>query len=803
MQNIITSSPLIWAGLLAGMVMLPLLIHLINRLRHKQVPWAAMEFLLVSHKKNRNWVWLRQWLLLLARIACLLLLLLTLGQVGCQHDNLSRLLGTQLTHHYIIVDDSLSMSDTADGVSAMDRARQVLGLIAGRWSGKENQRVTLLRYSQAHQIPDFNRNSLSEDPDGDRSLSMLDLNAVVVDRDTERLILGAAERLQATALALNAGPALQVVADLVEQRTGENALVYLVSDFRYAEWSAAESVQGSCDALTRAGAGLEWIRCVTKQSQNLAITALQPAGSVRVAGVPLMIEIQITNFGTEPVRKIQVALQSATYPDETSQNLTPNGVSPELDDLPALFVDAILPGETAVRQFPVFFSRPGQHAVKASLPADAMPGDNSDWVVTRFSTADKVLVIDGGDADSGKFLALALAPGGMTGLQIDSGNKALLRDSEDTFLDQYESIFLLDLDRLEDAAVQRLRNYLERGGGLVFFAGPETNLQHYSTTLYADGNGIFPLPLSQVTAIPEQLAGASGDIVPSRHPIFASVLDVDFSPLDLVQITRVCQPPVAWSATRDNKVVVLATVRGSMQLPLVVEKKVGSGTVLAVLTSAGAEWNNWLRNPTFPTTLLMIQDYVSRGRRPQLRQWVGTRQTIAVPTEKYRPKVAFVGPTNSSENPGFERTIWTATANPADRPEETAVVLGQSTAEVSQPGVYEIWRTTNRGGVELKRQVLHVNDLESRPTLATREDLSALAEQARVVDWQDFAPGVGRNRGTSLVRSLLLLLLVGLVLEQWLAYRASYHPRAASARPQPSNRGRVRKSRLGAGNRVA
>ena len=69
-------SPLLW-GLLA--VGLPVLIHLINMLRHRRVPWAAMEFLVVSQKKNRTWVLFKQLLLLLLRMAVLATLVLVRG----------------------------------------------------------------------------------------------------------------------------------------------------------------------------------------------------------------------------------------------------------------------------------------------------------------------------------------------------------------------------------------------------------------------------------------------------------------------------------------------------------------------------------------------------------------------------------------------------------------------------------------------------------------------------------------------------------------------------------------------------
>ena len=136
-DNLFTNSPSVWAGLIGAVVALPIIIHLINLVRHKTVQWAAMEFLLKSYKKNRKWVWLKQLFLLLSRIAALLLALLMLAQIGCHEDRISKLLGGATTHHYVLLDDSFSMSDRSSGGSAFDRARSTLSLIASRaksWS---------------------------------------------------------------------------------------------------------------------------------------------------------------------------------------------------------------------------------------------------------------------------------------------------------------------------------------------------------------------------------------------------------------------------------------------------------------------------------------------------------------------------------------------------------------------------------------------------------------------------------------------------------------------------------------------
>src|SRR5688572_11879318 len=140
---------LTWGFLLA---LVPLLIHLINMMRHRRVRWAAMEFLLASYKKHQKWIWLKQLLLLLARIAAVILVVAMLAQLKTR-DQWLAIFGGRVTHHYVLLDDSYSMSDRVAGASAMDVARQVISSIVSRAAQEDSpQKLTLLRYSQTRSI---------------------------------------------------------------------------------------------------------------------------------------------------------------------------------------------------------------------------------------------------------------------------------------------------------------------------------------------------------------------------------------------------------------------------------------------------------------------------------------------------------------------------------------------------------------------------------------------------------------------------------------------------------------------------
>jgi hypothetical protein len=142
--------PLLWWGL--PIAAAPVIIHLINLLRHRKVPWAAMEFLVASQRKYRTRVLLKQILLLLLRVAAVLGIVLALAQPRWK-TALGRMLGGARTAHVVLLDDSYSMGDlSADGrigdSSCFDRGRLVVERICTELAAAPGQQeVAIGRFS--------------------------------------------------------------------------------------------------------------------------------------------------------------------------------------------------------------------------------------------------------------------------------------------------------------------------------------------------------------------------------------------------------------------------------------------------------------------------------------------------------------------------------------------------------------------------------------------------------------------------------------------------------------------------------
>ena len=99
---------LLWWGL--PFAAAPVIIHLINLLRHRVVRWPAMEFLLASQRKYRTRILLKQLLLLLLRILAIVGLALLFAQPRWER-NLGSVLGSNRTKHIALLDDSYSMGE--------------------------------------------------------------------------------------------------------------------------------------------------------------------------------------------------------------------------------------------------------------------------------------------------------------------------------------------------------------------------------------------------------------------------------------------------------------------------------------------------------------------------------------------------------------------------------------------------------------------------------------------------------------------------------------------------------------------
>lgn len=788
--------PLAWGFLL---VLLPLLIHLINLVRHRRTPWAAMDFLLESYRKNRRWVWLKQALLIASRMLAMALLVAMLAQWITGSKWLAAF-GRTTTHHYVILDDSASMSDSANGKSAYQTALGAIGAIANAANqGSQQHLLSIFRASRGS-LAASRANPSGEATSGDaanpdgasevRADAIADLLARTIPADASGL-LSKINSTQPTHLECSLDATLAAVASLLQTDTSDRAIVYIMSDLRTKDWSNAAVLRQRLQSLDREPIEIHLIDCVENRHENLTLAAIEPRQEVLAAGVPTMINITVKNHGEASARNVAVRVQAIDYSRKDGEPKPTEAYSGTVTELPPLVFDRIEPGETLTRNVQVVFPKSGSHVVTAELPPDALPADNAARCVVDLMDGVRVLLVDG-DA-GGKhsfFMESALDPGGnaRTGLLIAREGPEYLRDTDAEGLAPYACIIVQSVPNLDPRALANLHRYVSRGGGLGIWFGDDVTANDYLRNYAAwakaipgavEPSPLIPFPLLGSVDLPKNPADAAPDIIADNHPIFEPLLGLSSSPFQFVRIQRYVEIDTRNETSGTKRWRPVATLRN--QKPLMVDYSLGDGRVLIALTSLDRRWCNWPQDPTFVVAALKMVGYLSSFQTSEAARPTGSPLRWDFSAQEMLPETQLVCPALGGRNirPTLQINGEAVGENglraklevrPNTDNEETVRALTSS-------GLFEWWGTAVQGDSIVRNLSRNTPPSEGDTARVTPADLNNFL--AGIKYTYRAAGAVGSQVALSGLsnRNLLLMtiLLALLAFEQWLAWSASYH----------------------------
>ncbi len=540
---------------------------------------------------------------------------------------------------------------------------------------------------------------------------------------------------------------------MIAEQSDSSTSIYVVSDFRAKEWDSPTDLVHSLKELS-ASAKLHLVDCVETARANLAISSLKPELGIRAAGVPLKIEVAVTNYGSQAAHDVSVQLSE----DDHSR--------------PAVTISTIPAGQTAAADFEVRYATPGQHTIAATLPADAVAADNARYNVLTFPESVPVLVVDGGpQAGSARgdayFLTAPFASNNVapTGIAPKIVGTKFLREQP---LDPYHVVYLLNIDRLDQPEIDALEAYVKAGGGLAIFMGDRCRADFFNTRLYRDGKGIFPVPLAGPTELLVDRAETASDLTADpTHPVFSLFASQPNVDIDKVIIEKYFATDKRWTPPATSTTRIVARLRNGS--PLVVEQKFGAGRVLAILTTAAPTWNNLANTPRHILAMLQMAAYLSAARQTDPSRQVGGALEVSFDRAKYFPHVRFSIPVTGTSG------VFPVEAAPVGD-HYTAAIPGGATLG----GIYEAQLSLPDNRSETRRFAYNVAPEEGNLKMIDGPGLQIRLAGVpyhfhrsadAFFDAQDF----DRANLSRFVLYLLIALLVG---EQLLAYSASYHPTA-------------------------
>ncbi len=738
------------------MIAAPVVIHLINRYRYRRVKFAAMEFLLTSQKRNQKKVYFEQLLLLLMRVLIIASIVALISRLMIDPSQMALFQGAQ-THHVVLLDDSGSMQERIGDQSAFDEGLSIVEkLVSTAAVSGGTQKFTMLLLSNPDvAVADFNERTMDESLVSDLA-DMAESGRIKCSYEAPSYASG-----------LNA-----VRERLADDRTAVRQL-HLVSDYRKSDWLAQTAILNQLSEMSDEGIQVNLVRTTKVEQPNLGITELTGMLHAVAAGVPTRMSVTVRNYDESMTERVKVTI-----------TLDGNRLPMTIE------IPKIEAGETATEEFDLVFSSPGIHQVVANLEADVLPQDNERFLAVNVGNTNPILIIDetpGGD--EGQYLADAVsAAPSITGFTATVAGVDFLRRNS---LDPYVLIYLINVGELSEDVITSLKQYVEAGGGLAWFAGEAVRPAYYNEMLYENGEGLFPIPLApSAQELPRDKSGEPGPDLKLAN---------DFDPFKVlvaenglltyyINVFKSLIANESWERDdrkRDDRVVTLANLRDGQ--PLMFLKPYGKGLVFTSLTSAGPmtnrtgkRWNNWPNDPnamSYTIFHLELAQHLMKSDRRLPEKQVGEAVELTLDPSRYLDEVEVIAP--SPEGEQTVRIMATPVSGGGDdSPDVGEAMLKAKFSQTREPGFYAARLTTVGRQVENKEFAFNAPVSESLLTLASKSDLSKrLGEDSKIKiqDAGETAWLTPQEAGQEVRLFLLGLLCVLLLAEQAWSYRLSYH----------------------------
>jgi Aerotolerance regulator N-terminal/von Willebrand factor type A domain len=404
-------TPLFLLGL-AGLAV-PVIIHLIQRERKNVVHFPSLMFLQRIPYQSVRRRRIRNWPLLLLRLAALALIVAAFARPFLRRQALAAAAAGGAREVVILVDRSYSMGYGDRWTRASAAARSAIGSIG------QADRASIVFFAAGADV------ALRSAADHGR------LEAAVL---TARPGSGATRY----------GPALKLAGSIISESPLPRREVVLISDFQRSGWQGAEGVR------LPDGVALTAVPVGDAETANVTVTPVSMQRSTFSEQDRVTVTGGAVNHGAKAVANLEIALELDGRPVQTEHlNIEPNG-SASVSFTP--FTPAAQGTRGTVR-----------------IGADALPLDNAFHFVVAPKQPVRVVIADrpGSARDASLYLSRALSLGDDPAFDVSV--KSIEGLSQDDL--QRAAVVILNDTPVAPLAAERLGAFVARGGGLLVAAG--------------------------------------------------------------------------------------------------------------------------------------------------------------------------------------------------------------------------------------------------------------------------------------------------------------------------------------------
>ena len=628
---------------LAGLALLavPVLVHLTHRPRSATVAFPSLMFLQrIPYKSSRSRT-LRNWLLFALRCAAVALLAAAFARPFLGSRAPAAAADGQGKTRVILLDRSGSMAYGERWPKGVAAARRAIAEL------RPGDRASLVLFGAATETT------------GEPSLERGPLLAAL---DGARVGYGATRY----------APALQAAAEMLEATPLPGREVVLVTDFQKTGWDGGDGVR------LPAGATLVPVDVSERGgASNVAITGVDLSRDYEAGRERVVAAARLVNKGARPVADLDVALEvDGRVVRQQRASLAPNSAAT------VTFEAFPLPADEA-------------RAAVRTAPS-GLPNDDAFHFMLAPGGDVRVLVLESPGAPERRSLYVrrALSIGHRPRFRVETKAAAQLSPGD------LASARVLVLNDTAPAAVRAVREFVEKGGGLVVVLGERASADAWR----GEAQELLPGPFGPVADRSPDWGGTLA-YLDYAHPVFElfrGPRSGDFSSARFFRY-RSLTAPAGVLARFDDGAVALA------------EKKIGKGRVLAWTSTLDTSWSDLALQPVFLPFVHQLVRHAAGHVESRPFHTVGEAVDLAGEAGLRGREAAVLAPGG----------------------EKLRLPAGQRALELTAPGYYEV--RPLEGGRWSRVAAVNVDPAESDLASLDAEELVAAVTQA--------GGGAGARRG--------------------------------------------------------
>ncbi len=447
---------------------LPLLIHLLNLKRPQKVAFSTLSFFRELKNTTIRRIRIKRYLLLFLRLAAIACLAMVLARPFLPPGFSQAGSAQAPTLNAILLDNSISMSRIGKKGPLFDYAKEIVRKIEE--SSKDEDRFMLqLTNGRSEQ-----QNILSA-----------------------ANLLNALEELDVSHSGSFITARLSGLMEAVEGAPYQNKNIFVITDAQRSQLQSLKELEEEDISFTVFDVG-------NVEVQNTAVAGITASTNMISTNIPFTLNVNIANKSSVPAVNQFVTLQfEGEHAGQHSVALSAN--------------------EEKTYSFEITPSKTGSSKGKIIVEGDEFQPDNEYYFTVQVPEARNILWIYE-ESPAREFISYT---GAM--LSVAGNNDAQLTYRQATAdalaegdLSRYHAILLDGVDEVPEYSFQALNDFVQNGGGLLFFPSEQGNLSNYNAFLNPFGIGTFAGIKGEYASFKSV---ATADELLDNHPAFSGMFE--------------------------------------------------------------------------------------------------------------------------------------------------------------------------------------------------------------------------------------------------------------------------------------